>query len=140
MAPTMDDVWTFANFRPGHSFGSMKIMLDQARLEQWQSIYGGNQVADPTLPSGMLPEGLLVTCMMEAYLHLVQPRPPGNIHASQKIMFAKARPRIGDTLTLSISCLDKTEKKGRGWVTFEASVDCDGHALLRGEIRTVWAQ
>lgn len=134
-----EDVWTFADFRPGHSFGEMSLVLDESRLEQWQSIYGDGGLDGGARP-GDVPRGLLVTCMMEAYLGLIGPRPPGNIHASQKIAFGSCRPRLGDSLSLRATCLDKVERKGRGWVTFEVSVDKEGQNLLRGEIRTVWAK
>lgn len=135
-----EDVWTFADFRAGHSFGEMSLVLDESRLDQWRSIYGDGGAENADAGSRAVPRGLLVTCMMEAYLGLIGPRPPGNIHASQKIAFGPCRPRLGDTLSVRASCLDKIERKGRGWVTFEVAIDKDGDNLLRGEIRTIWAK
>ena len=132
------DVWTFSDFRPGYHFGEMSITLGADRLSQWKAIYGsgpdGKDVAQA------VPHGLLVTCMMEAYLGLIQPRPPGNIHAGQSLVFGPGRVRLGDTVTMTASCLDTAERKGRGWVTFEVIVSNGSETLLRGAIRTIWAR
>jgi hypothetical protein len=128
------DVWTFDDFRPGDSLGGISVVIDAERLGKWQKIYGD-------LPAdGVVPRGLLVACMMEAYLALVAPRPPGNIHASQKLSFSTAHAQLGDTLSMTANCLEKTLRKGRGWVTFEVVIAVESVELLRGEIRTVWAK
>ncbi|RXV59155.1 hypothetical protein C6W92_15685 [Roseovarius sp. A46] len=132
------DVWTFADFHPGHSFGEMSITLDPDRLAKWDAIYGGGSKSDDT--SRPLPRGLLVTCMMEAYLGLIQPRPPGNIHAGQSLNFGTGHVRLGDTVTLKATCRDKTERKGRGWVTFALTVTRGAETLLSGDVRSIWAK
>lgn len=132
------DVWTFADFHPGHSFGEMSITLDAVRLAKWNAIYGG--ASEPYNPSRPLPCGLLVTCMMEAYLGLIQPRPPGNIHAGQSLEFSTGHVRLGDTVTMKATCRDKTERNGRGWVTFALTVTRGAETLLRGDVRSIWAR
>ncbi|GGO62745.1 Acyl dehydratase [Roseovarius pacificus] len=132
------DVWTFADFRPGQSFGEMSIILDASRLAKWEAIYGGG--SEPVVPSRPLPRGMLVTCMMEAYLGLIQPRPPGNIHAGQSLDFGSGHVRLGDTVTMTATCRDKTERKGRGWVTFALTVTRGADTLLSGDVRSVWAR
>jgi acyl dehydratase len=77
---------------------------------------------------------------MEAYLGLIQPRPPGNIHAGQSLVFGPGLLRVGDQITISVSCKEKTEIKGRGWVTFECLVTNGAATLLRGDIRSIWAK
>lgn len=140
MTSAADNVWTFADFRCGHVFGTMPIVLDSARLERWRSIYGVRRSGAGATSSSEVPRGLLVTCMMEAYLGLVQPRPPGNIHAGQKVAFRSGGAQIGDTLKAHLSCTDKFQRKGRGWVHFRVSIDKEEDALLCGEIRTIWAK
>lgn len=132
------EAWAYADFQPGHTFGEMSIVLDADRLAQWDAIYGGGgNLNDPARP---VPRGLLVTCMMEAYLELIQPRPPGNIHAGQSLVFGTGHIQLGDTVTVTASCLDKTLRKGRGWVIFEVTVTRGDQTLLRGEIRSIWAR
>jgi hypothetical protein len=132
------EAWTYADFQPGHNFGKMSIVLDVDRLAQWDAIYGGG--GDSNDPARLVPQGLLVTCMMEAYLGLIQPRPPGNIHAGQSIVFGTSHVWLGDTVTITASCMDKTLRKGRGWVIFEVTVARGDQTLLRGEIRSIWAR
>ncbi|MBW3098176.1 hypothetical protein [Pseudohoeflea coraliihabitans] len=133
LPPAQDEVWTFERFSPGLAFGETTIRLDRARLERWQAIYG-------KAGEDSVPRGLLVTAMMEAYLDLIQPRPPGNIHASQKLTFGPRAARLNEPLALHVTCGDKTTRKGRGWVTFEVTVKAGEDMLLRGEIRTIWAR
>jgi hypothetical protein len=132
------DVWTFADLCLGHTFGEISFTLDAGRLAQWDAIYGGDQNLDNSARA--LPVGLLVTCMMEAYLSLIQPRPPGNIHAGQSLVFGTGHVRLGDTVNVTVICQDKTERKGRGWVTLAATVAHGDETLLRGEIQVIWAK
>lgn len=84
------DVWTFDDFSPGALLGETSIVIDAERVAAWRDIYGedGGEggAGDAT---GRVPRGLLVAGMMEAYLTAVQPRPPGNVHASQKLRFGR---------------------------------------------------
>ena len=77
--------WLFDEFRPGAELGLVGIDLDAQRARNWSAIYG------PLGADEMAPAGMLVAAMMEAYLKVFQPRPPGNIHAGQKLTFAPAR-------------------------------------------------
>lgn len=133
-----EDVWTFSDFQAGQSFGQMSITLGSDRLAKWDAIFGSRENADAACR--FLPRGLLVTSMMEAYLGLIQPRPPGNIHAGQSLVFGPGRVSLGDTVTISASCKEKAERKGRGWVTFEVIVTRGSETLLRGDIRSIWAK
>ncbi|MCO5070459.1 MAG: hypothetical protein M9944_04520 [Rhizobiaceae bacterium] len=138
MTHTIDDaVWTYEDFQPGETYGSVELKLDETRLALWKEVYGDEARIDQT---GRVPRGLLVAGMMETYLRVVSPRPPGNIHASQKLMLGSGSLKVGDTVTATVTCLDKIRRKDRGWVTIGVVMNSNGHELLRGEIRTVWAR
>lgn len=126
-------VWHFDDFQAGQRLGSLAIPLDEARLGKWRSIYGKSTDAH------RVPSGVLVAAMMEAYLTAVQPRPPGNVHASQKLTFGK--PAVaGDRLAAEVTCVWKERRKQRGWVAFGVVLRNDDGDVLRGEICTVWAK
>lgn len=126
-------VWVFDDFRPGSALGHLAIPLDAMRLAHWAAIYGEPAVA------GRVPSGMLVAAMMEAYLTAIQPRPPGNIHASQKLTFgAPAAP--GDRLDAEVTCLWKEVRRERRWVAFGVTLRSGDRDVLSGEIRTIWAR
>jgi hypothetical protein len=81
--------WTFADFEPGHSFGSIEIRLDSSRLALWSQVFVEKAGAAKVSSS------VLVAAMTEGYLKLLQPRPPRNIHASQVLTFTGRQGRPG---------------------------------------------
>lgn len=125
-------VWVFDRFQPGESLGRHAIALDDARLADWQAIYGAGA-------SGSLPSGILVAAMMEAYLKAFSPRPPGNIHAAQTLAFGDPV-QPGDRLEAEVSCLWKEMRKARRWVGFGVVLKKGDRQVLAGEIRTIWAK
>lgn len=126
--------WTHADFAPGETLGEVAVTLDDARLDQWASIYGTRPA-----PGAPVPRGLLVAAMMEGYTKAIQPRPPGNVHAGQTLLFAGPVPAPGATLSLRLSCRDKEVRKGRNWVTFAAELSGPDGPVMTGEIRSIWA-
>lgn len=125
-------VWVFDSFRPGEALGRHAITLDDARLAGWQAVYGA--AAD-----GHVPSGILVSAMMEAYLEAFSPRPPGNIHAAQTLVFSGSVVR-GDRLEAEVRCLWKEMRKSRKWVGFGVVLKTGDREVLAGEIRTIWAK
>jgi len=132
-APSDTGVWVYEDFSPGQSLGDHAVTLDAAHIGHWTAIYGEPAAGD------RVPAGMLVAAMMEAYLNAIQPRPPGNVHASQKLVFHRMA-RAGDRLNAQVSCLAKERRKERGWVTFGVVLSTDGRDVLSGEIRTIWAR
>ncbi len=126
-------LWTFDRFEPGQIFGTIDVMMDAKKRAGWVSIYGK---AD----SDLLPRGMAVAAMMESYVRAIQPRPSGNVHASQVLNFSDVRPRWGTTLSTTVSCAAKEEKKGRFWVDFGILVSADASEVLSGTIRSIWAK
>ncbi len=132
-AQTHLPVWVYDDFSPGQPLGNCAITLDDAHLDNWTAIYGERPGSEN------VPAGMLVAAMMEAYLNSIQPRPPGNIHASQNIVVGRAE-KAGDKLEAQVSCLSKERRKERGWVTFGVVLSVEGRDVLNGEIRTIWAK
>lgn len=124
-------LWTFDRFVHGQSFAPVSVPLDATRVAGWEAIYG--PVIGMTAPDGMIIAG-----MMEAYIHAIQPRPEGNVHAGQKIALTGAQVALGQTLTYRVGVAEKAEKKGRHWVTFTVRADHDETEILNGRIVAIW--
>jgi len=129
---TKQPLWSFERFESGVSFGSVEVPLDERRIKLWQEIYG-------ELVDEIIPEGLLVAAMMEAYIKAIQPRPKGNIHAAQKITFTNIKPLRGDALSVVLTCVHKEIKKSRRWIRFGAVIRTGDAIVMSGEIRAIWA-
>jgi hypothetical protein len=126
-------LWTFDRFEPGQIFGTIDVIMDSEKRAGWVAIYG------PT-NSALLPRGMAVAAMMESYIRAIQPRPSGNVHASQILKFSEFRPQWGTTLSTKVSCAAKEVKKGRFWVDFGILVTADTSEVLSGTIRSIWAK
>lgn len=126
------EVWTYGDFEDGLALKTVSVTLDQTRLALWEKMYG------PVDQSNGLPRGLLVSAMVEAFIASGQPRPAGNIHASQTLEFVGDAPRLGDVLTVEASCLTKEIKKDRKWVTIRTEGRVDDRTVCRGDFQIIW--
>ena len=143
--------WRFADFTPGHSFGALDIPLDAQRVGLWGEVFADAAAAsgaaadvDAAVAAGAcggeLSRSVLVAAMMEAYLRLLQPRPPGNIHASQALAFTGRPVRAGTVLTARLECRDKFVKKDRRWVVFRVTLSDGAAAVMTGDIASIWSK
>ncbi|QFT61041.1 hypothetical protein FIU94_19585 (plasmid) [Sulfitobacter sp. THAF37] len=126
-----DKLWTFDRFAPGQDFGTIDIQMDEGRRTNWARVFGPS--------TGRLPRGMLVTAMMEAYIAAIQPRPDGNVHASQQLSFRPSSAQWGDRVSVTVSCADKEVRKGRNWVRFGITARSGGEVVMTGTIRSIWA-
>lgn len=133
-ADTQGVVWTFDDFEPGAALGTVEVAVDARRQELWTQIYGTGGSGQ-----GEVPPGLLVAAMMEAYLKVIERRPPGNVHAGQTLAFTGHRVAPGARLSFAFSCKDKVLKRERRWVTFAVRAHDGEHLALSGEISSIWA-
>ena len=125
---------SFEDFQPGHSFGRAAVTLDDDLMEKWFSLFPADAECAP-----FMPEGMTAVLVMNSYMELVSPRPPGNIHASQRFT-TRSFPKISDTVFTQIACGGKTLKNGRRWVDLETqSTSEDGRLFFTGTMRTIWA-
>lgn len=98
-----DKLWTFDRFAPGQDFGTIDIQMDEGRRTNWARVFGPS--------TGRLPRGMLVTAMMEAYIAAIQPRPDGNVHASQQLSFRPSSAQWG--IASRSPCPARTRRSGR---------------------------
>lgn len=125
---------TFEDFQPGKSFGEAPVTLDEALFEKWTALFPGDAACAPEMP-----EGMTAVLVMNAYMKLISPRPPGNVHASQTFELARL-PKLGETVTTTVTCTGKELRSGRRWVDLETqSRDAEGTFLFSGTMRMIWA-
>ncbi|MFQ6690572.1 hypothetical protein OMF49_17415, partial [Bordetella pertussis] len=83
--------------------------------------------------------GLTVALMIRAYLNVVTPRPPGNIHA-QQILSIDGLPGVGETVRSRIRCLGKEIRRERRYLQLEVSgVGERERNLYTGRMNLIWA-
>ncbi len=127
-----EDLWTYDRFETGQDHGAVAVALDAERVAGWEAVYG-------PVRGDAAPDGLIVAGMMEAYIRAIQPRPKGNVHASQKLAFTGARAKLGDEVLYRVSVAGKELKKDRRWVSFAVEAEAGGRPLMCGEIISIWA-
>lgn len=125
---------TFDDFVPGHCFGAIPITLDEQLWSSWIQLFPDDAACAPDMP-----EGMTAVLVMRAYMELVAPRPPGNVHASQSFEVARL-PRLGQTVTTAITCTGKELRNGRRWVDLATDSRNEGDEhLFTGRMRMIWA-
>ena len=130
----MTDVITFDDFRPGANMGHATDVVDERILDLWKQLYPWD-----TVPAGELPPGLATVLLMRAYMRILTPRPPGNIHARQRMeLIAPAKP--GEEITTSLQCTGKELKRERRFVEMAArGTGMGGRLLFTGRMSLIWA-
>lgn len=125
---------TFDDFEPGRSFGAAPVTLDDALWAGWTRLFPEDADCAPDMP-----EGMTAVLAMRAYLTLVAPRPPGNVHASQSFAITRL-PKRGETVTTEVACAGRELRNGRRWVDLATdSRDAAGAPLFTGRMRLIWA-
>lgn len=128
-------VLLFDGFRPGAVMGRSTERVDEKLLASWRALYPWDVPAP-----GELPAGVATVLVMRAYMKVLAPRPPGNIHARQRLALA-APPRIGEEVTTEIRCAGKELRKERRYVDVETrSTGANGRALFNGAMTLIWAK
>ena len=130
-------VITFDDFRPGTVLGDITEVASDTLAERWQRIFGARTEDG----AGGAAEGasLAVVMMMRAYLGVVTPRPPGNVHARQHFNL-QAPPHRDEAVRSVVSCATKEMRRGRRYVELLAQGSGDGgRAIYTGRLSLVWA-
>ena len=134
MAEPLGETLRFDSFEPGRVYGSNTETLGDALLERWAALYPWDRPA-----AGRAPAGIATVLTMRAYMIVLQPRPPGNVHAGST-MRHPAPIVPGARVTTEIRCIDRQLKAGRRFVDIGSrSVDDAGHLVADGTMRLVWA-
>ena len=132
----MSKAITFDDFRPGAVMGEAVQTYDAALSDRWRRIFGGaasdaNRAAEAA--------SLAVVMMMRAYLAVVTPRPPGNVHARQRLSFASL-PQPGEAVRNVISCTAKEIRRERRYVDLTVNGSgADGRPIYSATLSLIWA-
>lgn len=136
MAP---DLYLYDGFEPGIQIGTHVEVYEESLSRRWREIFEPSQPMAPAAPASAEPAGIAVAMMMRSYLGVVTPRPPGNVHARQRMSFS-ALPVHGEVVRTVVSCAGKELRRGRRYV--ELDVLATGHLdrpLFSGRLTLVWA-
>jgi acyl dehydratase len=125
---------TYADFEPGRVMGSSDFTLGAAALDAWCRLFPADDLG------GAMPHGMAAVIAMRAYVEVVQPRPPGNVHAAQRFEVVRL-PRLGETLTTAVACVAKEIRRDRRRVTFGTeTAGSDGRLAISGRMTVLWAR
>lgn len=133
----MKPVVTYDDFVPGAILGETTEVFDPALAEGWRRIFG----ARPEDGAGGTAEaaGIAVVMMMRAYLAVVAPRPPGNIHARQAFGLSSP-PRVGERIRTVVTCVDKRINRDRRQVDLRTEGTGEGgRRVYEGRMTLIWA-
>lgn len=126
--------FTYDSFVPGVLIGHTTDIIEQKLIDDWIRLYPWE-----TIVPGEVPSAISTVIMMKAYLRIVSPRPPGNIHAKQYAELTSS-PSIGETVLTGLKCLSKEVRRERRFVNLEARSTGDGgRALFVGCMSLIWA-
>jgi hypothetical protein len=136
-APVRKSPILYADFQPGTVLGAHVETYDGAMAQAWQGIFGQAQL--PAANAGAESASIAVVLSMRAYLSVVTPRPPGNVHGREQFVLHQL-PRLGETVHTEISCVGKEIKRERFYVDLAATGTGDGgRALFSGRMSLIWA-
>ena len=125
----------FADFEAGAKIGSHTFQIDNAMFELWTSLYPNDAACLPVMPPGMM-----AMVVMRGYMYAIPKRPPGNIHAEQRIELVRL-PNIGDIVTTTYYCERAEERVGRKWVFLTSdTADDAGNMLFAGRMTSIWSE
>jgi hypothetical protein len=125
---------TFADFKPGTTLGENVETYDASLVQAWQRIFGQDPVDDAAEAASVA-----MVLSMRAFLEVVSPRPPGNVHAREQFSLASL-PRLGEQVRNVISCVAKEIKRERFYVDLEVNGTGEGgRALYSGRMSLIWA-
>lgn len=134
MSEFVSEIWSYDAFTPGEVLGRIAIPLDEVRIALWSKVFPN------PVPTSRLSQSVLISAMMEGYLKIAQPRPPGNIHAAQKVRFFGINAVVGQTLHITTSCREKSVRSNRKWISFDSRIVSGDNVMLEGEILAIWAR
>jgi len=122
-------MFVFDRFEPGAVYGVHRETLSADALRAWQEMFPD----DPVGPA--IPAGYISVVMMRAYFAVVTPRPPGNIHAGQRLV-VHALPRLGDRIEISVRCARKEIRRDRRFVWLEFNATGSGGSSVFDAVMT----
>jgi hypothetical protein len=121
----------FEDFAAGSVLGRHEETIDSALLAQWRAIF-------PEAPAAPSPGGFAMAFAMRAYLTILPERPPGNIHARQRLSVHRAIAE-GDRVETTLSCVAKELRGDRRRLTLLAAAATAEGPLFDAEMTILWA-
>lgn len=126
----------YADLIPNTVMGQQEDRFDKKMSDQWQAIF--HQTARVENDAAQRASIALVLAM-RAMLTVVAPRPPGNVHARQKITTYEL-PQLNETIHSKVTCLHKEIKRERRYVDFEViGHGADGRKIYEAQMSLIWA-
>lgn len=133
----MSAVITFDDFRPGSLLGETSEKVSEELAAHWQRIFGDRPEDGAAGPAEGA--GLAVVLMMRAFLRVVVPRPPGNVHARQRFSLLN-QPHSGETVSSVVHCVGKELRRERRYVELQVQGSGeDGRPIYAGHLSLIWA-
>ncbi|HEY9273215.1 hypothetical protein [Achromobacter sp.] len=130
----MSTLYTYDSFTPGTMLGDWEEPLDARLLALWERLFGSHAQDAPARQAG-----LAVALMMRAYLNVVTPRPPGNIHARQALSVL-GLPQAGERIRSTVRCIGKEMRGERRYLQLEvAGEGAARRPLYTGRMNLIWA-
>lgn len=127
-------MYTFDRFIVGQCIGSHAQTLDQDLVSAWLRLFPRDAAFLPTMPLSMVS-----AISMRDFLQIVQPRPKGNVHATQKSEVHRL-PVLGEELRSFVVVQEKFVKRDTNRVVFEVLTrDAAGGLLFAGRAGIIWA-
>lgn len=122
----------FDDFEPGQEWGSHEWTVTPEMCARWSRAFATPQSDD-------MPPALAFVALSQCIQTLLREKPPGGVHARQKLVFHR-RAKVGDTLTTSLSVRTKYFKRERRYVEFDtATRNQAGDLIFTGLRTTIWA-
>lgn len=122
----------FNDIHPGVVMGEWVETYSEAHATKWLALFGHG-------PEAAQAASMATVYMMRAFLNVVAPRPPGNIHAKQTLRM-KGLPKIGETLTMTVACEGKELRRERRYVDLSVKARGEGERpIFEGLISLIWA-
>lgn len=131
----LGETLTFDTFEPGKVYGHDTETVTPELVERWCALYPWDRPA----ADGAVPDGVATMIATRAYMHVLHPRPPGNVHAGSTVTI-HAPLRIGARVTTEVRCTGKAMKGERRFVDVGLSTrDAQGVPLVDATMRLIWA-
>ena len=126
----------FADFEPGKILGERTEIYDDTKAQLWRQIFGQAQHGEASAAEAA---SMALANMMRAYLNVLTPRPPGNIHAKQRLRL-HSLPRSGETMKVTVRCVGKEVRRERKYVELQVEgFGADTRPVFAGLATLIWA-
>jgi hypothetical protein len=132
---TPQRLWIYERFEVGEHIGTSTQTVTKTVCNHWNSLY-----QDPR-KEGSMPYGIAQLIVMRAYTDVVQPRPPGNIHATHLCQLTSV-PSLAKELRAQVYCVGKYLKRERKMVDIRVSVSDveSGNSICDATLTICWSQ